>query len=377
MNGPASLLVVLLLAPSPGAAAGAPGRAEWLAVPAGLAVREIARVPDARGLRFAPNGELYVNSMDDDGRLVALKRERDGSWSSRTVVTGLDSAHSLEFWKGDLWVAETHRVIRFKGWRGPFRREEARVVVPSLPRGGHSTRTLLPLDDDSFLVSVGSSCNVCLETQWPRAAIAKYRVDGSGATLYADGLRNAVGLIRHPITKQIWATCNGRDWLGDELPPECLYLVEPGKHYGWPFTWADGQRDREFGRDGFVQTGMPAAMLPAHCAPLGLAAYDGTLLPAEYRGDLFVALHGSWNRATNFPPQIVRLSMKHWTPGKKAEFADEKFQGPFATGFLTGFQKHDGNRLGRPADVTVGPDGALYVSDDARGSVYRIAPEGK
>ncbi len=354
-----------------------PGRVSWLSVPKGLAVREIARVPDARGLRFSPDGELYVNSMDGKGKLVALKRGRDGRWTSRTVVDGLNEAHSLAFWKGDLWVAETWRVIRFRGWKGPFKLSDGVQIGAQLPTGGHSTRTILPLDDDSYLLSVGSSCNVCIEKEWPRAAIAKYNADGTGATMYADGLRNAVGLIRHPLTRQIWATCNGRDWLGDELPPECLYVVEPGKHYGWPFTWADGNRDKDFGKDGFVQTGMPAVQLPAHCAPLGLAAYDGALLPAEYKGDLFVALHGSWNRSRNFPPQIVRLSMKHWTPGKKAEFKDEAFTGPFATGFLTGFQKADGDRRGRPADVTVGPDGALYVSDDARGSVYRIAPEGK
>lgn len=354
-----------------------------LKVPKGFVVEEIAAgVGNARGMNFSPEGELFVNDMEG-GKIVALSRSEHGAWVRRTVVTGLETAHSLAFRHGDLWVAEMERVRRFKGHLGPFKAEDGAVVVPDLPEGGHVTRTILFEPDGHFLVAVGSSCNVCREDDRRRAAITRFNEDGSGSTIYAEGLRNSVGIAWRPGTGELWATCNGRDRLGDTMPPECVYRVEQGLHYGWPFSH-NGVRDPDFGRDDFVQSGFPAITLPAHCAPLGLAFYDpdasasrlesgATLFPAEYKGDLFIAVHGSWNRSKNFPPQVIRVNMKRWTPRKAAEFRNERFTGPFVTGFLTGFQDDKGNRWGRPVDPVIGPDGALYVSDDQRGAVYRIS----
>ncbi len=342
-----------------------------LKVPKGYVVEEIAGgLGNARGMAFSPEGELYVNDMEG-GNLIALTHSPDGTWSRHTVVTGLETAHSLAFRNGDLWVAEMTRVRRFRGHAGPFKAEDGAVVVPDLPEGGHVTRTILFEPDGHFLVSVGSSCNVCREDDRRRAAITRYNEDGSGSTIYAEGLRNAVGIAWRPGTTELWATCNGRDRLGDTMPPECIYRVEQGKHYGWPFSH-NGVRDPDFGRDDFHQSGFPAFTLPAHCAPLGLAFYDGTGFPADANGDLFIAVHGSWNRSKNFPPQVIRVSMKRWKPRKVAEFRNERFTGPFVTGFLTGFQDEKGNRWGRPVCPVVGPDGALYVSDDQRGAVYRV-----
>jgi len=343
-----------------------------LKVPKGFVVEEIASgVGNARGMNFSPEGDLYVNDMEG-GNLIALSRSANGTWSRRTIVTGLETAHSLAFHNGDLWVAEMGRVRRFKGDAGPFKAEDGVVVVPDLPDGGHVTRTILFEPDGHFLVSVGSSCNVCREDDRRRAAITRYNEDGSGGTIFAEGMRNAVGIAWRPGTAELWATCNGRDRLGDDLPPECVFRVERGKHYGWPFTYGFGTRDPDFGRDDFTQTGFPAFTMPAHCAPLGLTFYDAEQFPNDCRGDLFVCLHGSWNRSKNFPPQVIRVSMKRWLDRKAAEFKHEQFTGPFVTGFLTGFQDDKGNRWGRPVCPVVGPDGALYVSDDQRGAIYRI-----
>jgi glucose/arabinose dehydrogenase len=238
--------------------------------------------------------------------------------------------------------------------------QERQVIIDGLPSGGHSTRTVLFSPDWSTLfVSVGSSCNVCDEEDSRRAAIVRYNPDGSQEEIYAYGLRNAVGITFRPGTDELWATNNGRDMLGDDLPPETIYLVQEGKDYGWPRCHSGRIVDPEFGSPDACQGVEPPMIeMQAHSAPLGLEFYSGTQFPSAYHGNLFVAFHGSWNRSVPTGYKIVRIPMNDGNPGPGQDFA---------TGWLV-----DGSSWGRPVDVLTAPDGSLFISDDGGGKIYRI-----
>jgi glucose/arabinose dehydrogenase len=210
-----------------------------------------------------------------------------------------------------------------------------------------------------LFVSVGSSCNVCDEDDDRRAAIMHYEPDGRNGRVYAKGLRNAVGITIRPGTDELWATNNGRDFLGDDLPPETIYLVQDGEDYGWPRCHSGRIVDPDFGYPNACQgVAVPAVEMQAHSAPLGLEFYSGDQFPQEYHGDLFVAFHGSWNRSQPVGYKIVRIPMQGDTYGPVEDFA---------VGWLA-----DGSSWGRPVDIITGPDGSLFVSDDSGGRIYRI-----
>jgi glucose/arabinose dehydrogenase len=216
-------------------------------------------------------------------------------------------------------------------------------------------------DWETLYVSVGSSCNVCREEDPRRAAILAYNPDGSNERVFATGLRNAVGLALNPESGEIWATNNGRDWLGDDLPPETVYLVRENGDYGWPRCHVGRIVDPEFGSpDGCSNVVDPAVEMQAHTAPLGLDFYTGDAFPLPYRGDLFIALHGSWNRSVPVGYKVVRIPMQQGKPGPVQDF-------------VTGWLEEDGSNWGRPVGVITGADGALYISDDSGGRVYRVA----
>jgi glucose/arabinose dehydrogenase len=233
--------------------------------------------------------------------------------------------------------------------------------VPDLPKGsGHWTRTIAFGPDGKLYVSVGSSCNVCNETDPRRAAVLQFSADGTGGRVFARGIRNAVGIAFHPATGALWATNNGRDWLGDDLPPETILILKDGAHYGWPYCNGSRVPDPDFGRPDFCKTvALPTVEIQAHSAPLGLTFYTGEAFPVEYRGDLFVALHGSWNRSVPTGYKVIRIPVRDGKPGAPQDFG---------TGWLQGSRA-----WGRPVDVITGKDGALYVSDDRAGVIYRIA----
>jgi glucose/arabinose dehydrogenase len=339
-------------------------------LPPGFGIDVFARdLGHARFLALDPGGTLLV-SIPRSGRVLALPdTDGDGRADAATpVVEGLDLPHGLAFLDGRLYVAETGRVLRFEYDPAARRaRGEPVAVVPDLPaRGGHWTRTIVVGPEGRLYVAVGSSCNNCEERDPRRAAVYSYRPDGSDARPFATGLRNAVGLAFRPGTAELWATVNGRDWLGDDQPAEYVTRVEAGGFYGWPYChWtmtgllSDPDLPRE---DRCRDVQRPTVRYQAHTAPLGLAFYTGRQFPPEYRGSLFVALHGSWNRSVPVGYKVIRIRFDG--PAPAAE--------DFATGWLAG-----GRYWGRPVDLAVAPDGALFLSDDSQGVVYRISYRGR
>ena len=331
------------------------GRLASLAVPDGYEVSVFAEgLASPRFMDVSVDGVLFVAERGAD-RVVALPdRDADGRADETIEVgRGFKSAHSVAFEpNGELLVAGETRLLRLT-LDGDLREADRSVVLEGLTTGGHSTRTVAVLPDGQLLLSAGSTCNVCVEADPRRAAISLVPSEGGSSRVYMTGLRNAVGVWVDPATGRAWATNMGRDWLGDDLPPETIYEVIDGADAGWPRCHAGDLVDPEFGGeracDGVAK---PAVTFGAHTAPLALLAWDGHLV---------VALHGSWNRGDKAGYALW------WLPwdGEPAGEAE-----PFATGFLPeGAQ----DALGRPAGLAVGADGALYVSDDKGGFIYRIA----
>lgn len=337
-----------------------------LRLPPGFVAKVFAAGLDGpRFIRFGPDGALYVAERGAD-RIVALS-DRNGDGTAEVVrvfADRLDHPHSLVFHREAWYVGVPRGVIRLVDEDGDGKAEQREVLIDNYPTGGHSTRTVEFLPDGRMVVSVGSSCNNCVEDDQRRAAVLVYEgASARGERVFARGLRNAVGLAIHPASGELWATNNGRDWLGDELPPEALYVVRDGLDYGWPRCHNGTIADPEFGGPGAcVGVAAPVVNMQAHSAPLGLVFYTGTAFPPEYRGDLFIAFHGSWNRSVPTGYKIVRLPLDGSRP--RAPLED------FATGWI---DEKNRSVTGRPVGLAVGPDGALYVSDDKAGLVYRIS----
>jgi glucose/arabinose dehydrogenase len=339
---------------------------DLLAVPAGFAVDLWATgLSNARFLRFTPTGDLLV-STPRSGRIVLLERDADGDGRSdgrHTLIDGLDRPHGIDLHDGWLYVGETGAIARVR-FDPLARRTEGALerVVSDLPAGGnHWTRTVRFGPDGWMYVSIGSSCNACVEEDPRRAALLRFRPDGSDEEIVATGLRNSVGFDWQPGSGDLYATDNGRDLLGDDLPPCELNRIEPRGFYGWPFASGDRVADPDLGpgHESEISTSIPPAHgFRAHNAPLGIAFLRGEAWPEPYRHAAVVALHGSWNRTRKDGYRVVSL---HWSADGRIE------ERPFLTGFLRREEV-----IGRPVDVAEGPDGAVYVSDDYAGAIYRV-----
>ena len=315
-----------------------------------------------RFITFGPDGVLYAAERGA-GRIVALPdSDGDGAADSvRVFAADLPSPHSLVFYEGSLFIGVPDGVIRLEDADGDGQAEIAERLFEQNSPGSHSTRTVLFLPDGRMVVAKGSSCNVCEESDPFRAAVTVY--DGPGGEnpqLYAGGLRTAVGLTIQPETGALWSTNNGRDLMGDDLPPDTIDLVIEGGFYGWPFCHSGRIEDPIMGFpgacDGVID---PQVEVQAHSAPLGLVFYTGGMFPAAYSGDLFVAFHGSWNRSVPTGYKVVRIPFENGFPAGPVE------------DFVWGWLSAQGVS-GRPVGLAVGPDGALYVSDDFGGRIYRV-----
>lgn len=346
-------------------------------VPPGFQVQVFAGgLPLATMMAFSPKGDLYV-SLPSEGRVVVLPDEDHDGRADRviTFAEGLELPTGLAFRDGALYVAGGRFLVRLEDTDGDRVADRRRILVSDLPpRGNHWTKGLGFGPDGMLYLSIGSSCNVCIEEDRRRAAILRMRPDGTGMRVFAEGLRNAYRFTWHPETKKMYATEIGRDWLGDDLPPDEVNIIEEGRHYGWPFCYGDRIPDPEWGKPEFCQkTVPPLVKLPAHSSPGGLAFYTGTQFPEEYRGNLFVTLLGSWNRSTPVGYMVVRIPFDGETPGRPVEFMTD-FPASGAT--RVGGPRRAGitvcEECGKPSDLAVGPEGSLYIADRKAGRVYRV-----
>ena len=345
-----------------------------LTLPAGFKISYFTPefIGPVRFMAFSPDGILFVSLPSraglysgnrSGGAVFALPdRDQDGQADEvETVISGLSTLpHGLAFNGGYLYLAEENRVSRYP-YTGSGTLGAREVIVESIPAGGHVSRTVGFGPSGKMYVSVGSSCNVCEEADPRRAAIVEYNPDGSGERVFAEGIRNAVGLVFHPVTGQMWATENGRDLLGDDLPPDEINIVREGRNYGWPFCYGKRIPDLEFNNQSTCTTTEESVHdLQAHSAPLGLRFIDSPQFPEEWQGDLLVAYHGSWNRSEPTGYKVVRLNVE----GREVVGESD---------FIHGWLLDDGSSPGRPVDLIFGPqDGALYISDDKAGVVYRV-----
>lgn len=366
----ALLSATLYYARTRGAVGGAvyqPGEhLERLHLPPGFRVSVYARdLPNARSMALGPAGTLFVGTRTD--RVYALvDRDRDGrAEGSFVIARGLHSPNGVAVRNGALYVAEISRILRYDDIEAHLTAPPKPVVVyGGFPSEEHHGWKVIHFGPDGKLYApVGAPCNVCLRKEPVYAAMHRMNPDGTGVELYASGIRNTVGFDWHPSTGELWFTDNGRDWLGDDSPPDELNRApRAGLHFGFPFCQGGDISDPDFGNQRpCADFEPPAQKLGPHVAALGMRFYTGAMFPPQYKNRIFIAEHGSWNRST---PIGYRVSMVTLDGNRASHYET------FLEGFLDGRQA-----WGRPVDVQVMPDGALLVSDDLGGAIYRITYE--
>ena len=341
-----------------------------LKLPDGFHIAVFAdNIDGARMLTFTPGGVLLV-SESGEGKVVALPDPKHTGKADRTVdvLSGLNEPHGIAFYQGKLYVAENDKVLRYDWDEANVRATNPKTLTDLPTGGGHSTRSLL-FHGGKMYVSAGSSCNVCIEKDPRRATVMEFNPDGSGQKIFAKGLRNAVGLAVNPKTDTVWVTVNGRDMLGDDLPPETIYdLGKSGGDAGWPYCYGGRVPDSQFTKpgDNRCQSVLePKVQMQAHSAPLGLAFYEGSMFPPEYRNNIFVAFHGSWNRSVPTGYKVVRVKLDD--KGQPQGGAQD-----FITGGLAPGETKKDRWMGRPVGIAFAADGSMYLSDDAGGVIYRV-----
>ena len=327
-----------------------------------------SHVPNARSLALGEGGTVFVGTRSE-GSVYALV-DGDADHKAEKVVRladGLFAPNGVAFRDRALYVAEIHRILRFDDIEARLDNPPQPVVVNSgLPTDRwHGWKFIGFGPDGKLYVPVGAPCNVCIRTDERYASLLRMNADGSAVEVFARGIRNTVGFDWHPHTKELWFTDNGRDNLGDDVPPDELNRApRAGLHFGFPYCHAGRIPDPEFGHSrpcgDFTGT---AQELGPHVAAVGMRFYTGTMFPAAYRNQIFIAEHGSWNRSDPIGYRISLVRLKDNAPISYEVFAQGWLQGRSA--------------WGRPADVLVMPDGALLVSDDRANVVYRISYEGQ
>ena len=360
-----------------------------LKLPPGFEISVFAKLADKYGqprmMALDKQGRLFVALGSSNQVLMLPDANKDGIAETPVVVANnLNAPNGVVFVQNDLLIANQDSVVKLTQKNGVW--SSPQPFISNLAYGHHTVKTIKLGPDNHLYINIGSSCNVCVEENATRATIQRYTVEGKpvGSLVtfdrhapdptWAKGLRNSQSFAWHPKTGAMFATNNGSDMrssskngkVNDDIPPEHLNRIEAGKHYGWPYCWGEAGNNKTMiqdpnfiGPDNFCQTATPPAItFTSHSTPIGISFLDKTNWPADYKNDAIVALHGSWNRQNSSGYKLVRVKFNGDNP---IEVSD------FATGWLSE------NRVwGRPTDVIVGADGALYVSDDRAGYIYRI-----
>lgn len=330
------------------------------------------KLGNPRDLEFSPKGTLLA-SITNSGKIVALPDADHDGVTDKTVelLTKLNKPHGLAFFDGKLFVAEETRVTRYL-WDEEKLMATLEKEIIKLPgsQGGHFTRSIVFNKQGQLFITIGSTCNVCIESNPWHASVMVTDQDGNNSSVFAKGLRNTVFLTVNPQTNELWGADMGRDLLGDNIPPEEINIIREGKDYGWPICYSHKIPDKNFvpelveglKESPCIGTEPPAFEFQAHSAPLGLTFIDSPQFPTDWQGDLLVVFHGSWNRSTKTGYKIVRMNIE----GDRIVNTED-----FLTGFLDGDSVH-----GRPVDVIFDAKGDLFVSDDKAGYIYKIILSG-
>jgi glucose/arabinose dehydrogenase len=334
---------------------------EKIKLPPGFEINVFADdVPNARAMTLGDKGTLFVGTMGA-GKVYAIRIRDNKAVETHTIASGLNMPVGVAFRDGALYVSAVSRILRFDNIEANLAKPPAPVVLSTrFPTDTHHGWKFIGFGPDGYLyVPVGAPCNICEPDSNRYANIMRMKPDGSGLEVFARGVRNSVGFDWDPKTKELWFTDNGRDLLGDDVPSDELnYAPRTAMNFGYPYCHQGDVPDPEFGgQHKCAEFVPPMANLGPHVAALGMRFYTGTLFPAEYRDNIFIAEHGSWNRSQKIGYRVVRVVLSGGRPRQEV----------FAAGWLQGQ-----SAWGRPVDVLVMPDGALLVSDDQAGAIYRI-----
>ena len=335
-------------------------------LPPGFTIEVYARdVKGARSMSLGPDGLLFVGTRGT-GKVYALQPVQEGKQKMFTLASGLHDPNGVAFRDGSLYVAEVSRVLRYDNIvKSLSKPPQFAVVTDALPdKEAHGWKIIRFGPDGKLYIPVGMPCNVCEQEDKRFGTIMRCSADGSGLEIYASGIRNTVGFDWHPETGELWFTDNGRDRLGDDIPPDELnHAPGKGMHFGFPYCYGKGHNDPEYEGAECDQYTPADLELGPHVAALGMRFYTGSMFPQQYRGGIFIAEHGSWNRSTPIGYRVMFVRMKNGKPASYDVFAEGWLQGSTA--------------WGRPVDVEVMPDGALLVSDDKADAIYRISYKGQ
>ncbi|MBC7936501.1 MAG: sorbosone dehydrogenase family protein [Rhizobacter sp.] len=335
-------------------------------LPPGFSISVYAEVPDARSITLSPSGILYVGNRSEDKVYAVADENKDGRADKvYTLAKGLNTPNGVAFKNGNLYIATISQILKLEGIESKLANPPAPVIVyDKFPKDTHHGWKFIAFGPDGKLyVPVGAPCNICEKHDPVYSSITRLNEDGTGFEIFAKGIRNSVGFAWHPATKNLWFTENGRDMMGDDIPGDELNTAATtGMHFGFPYCHQGNTLDPEFGKGKKCEDyTAPIRVLDPHVAALGMRFYTGNIFPAEYKHQVFIAEHGSWNRSepVGYKISLVKLDAAGKSSGR--------------TDFATGWLQRDGKVLGRPVDVEVMPDGAVLVSDDYSGAVYRIS----
>jgi glucose/arabinose dehydrogenase len=334
-------------------------------LPPGFSISVFAEVPNARSLCRGSKGSIFVGNRSGDKVYAVVDENNDGKADKRYVIDeGLNQPNGVAFRNGSLYVAEISRILRYDDIENRLANPPEPVVVyDKYPTETHHGWKFIAFGPDGKLyVPVGAPCNVCEKENKVYSSITRINPDGTGMEVYAHGVRNTVGFAWHPQTNALWFTDNGRDNMGDDVPGDELNMApKQNMHFGFPYCHQGDKLDPEFGKNKDCGNyTAPRQILGAHVAALGMRFYNGDMFLPEYKNQIFIAEHGSWNRSepSGYRVMMCRLDADN----KVVQYV------PFARGWL----QPNGDVLGRPVDVEVLPDGSMLISDDKSGAIYRV-----